>query len=153
MSELDMKIEELKSNIKELELQIAQIGILKAQLNTLLEAQAILKGKQPQVYVHSAIHEHYAGTASATQVTIPEAIKRVLSAKSKPMHIRDLCKEISDIIGAPVKSASVASSIVKSMTKKQNIYIRTAPNTFGLKKFEDQYKQGGYLSELGFSAQ
>ena len=68
----------------------------------------------------------------------------------RPMHVNDICTELYKMTGKLVKKPSVASAIVRSIQNNEDLFIRTGPNTFGLKDLKDQYdKENG--SELSFT--
>ena len=60
-------------------------------------------------------------------------VKDVLIAASSPLHVSEIIHQAYELYGVPLDRESVVSALTKKV-KKGVTFIRTGPNTFGLKE-------------------
>jgi len=73
-----------------------------------------------------------------TDISNVDAAETLLEQHEKPLHLDQLYMEIKSRYGKDTSKASVAAAVIRYGTKGKR-FIRTAPNTFGLLKWANEY--------------
>jgi len=60
-------------------------------------------------------------------------VEVVLKAVGKPLHVTEIIAAVEKEYGVTLDRDSLSSAIIK-LVRKGNRFVRTAPNTFGLKQ-------------------
>lgn len=79
------------------------------------------------------------GRASASEETPQKRtsnilmIEAVLIAAGKPLHVNDIIAAIEKEFGITLDRDSLSSAIIKQV-RKEKLFVRVAPNTFGVRQ-------------------
>jgi len=60
-------------------------------------------------------------------------VENVLAAAGKPLHVSEIIEGARRDFGVPLERDSLSSALVKQI-RKGTRFVRTAPNTFGLRQ-------------------
>ena len=62
-----------------------------------------------------------------------DMVEAVLKNTGKPLHVRDIIAAVKEKFGIELDRDSISSAIIKQVRKEKR-FVRTAPNTFGLRQ-------------------
>jgi hypothetical protein len=98
-----------------------QEKLLKAQINVLHDYQ---RSVEPEKLEKKASKIN--GTSNL------DLIKDILAAANSPLHVSEIIQQANEQHGVSLDRESVVSALTKKI-QKGVIFVRTGPNTFGLK--------------------
>ncbi len=99
-----------------------QEELLKAQMVVI---RGYLKSEEPGKYERK--------TFQGQRKSQMSMIIDILSSANEPMHVSEIIRQAREQYGANLDRESMVSALTKKV-KKGTTFVRTGPNTFGLKK-------------------
>jgi len=127
------KLLDEREKLRQIEQRIATLQSIKSHINSLVD------GQPP---VAATLHRLRETTYSrfAPVVSLPDAIKLILTAAQRPMHVKELRRELQKR-EHPINAKDPLTAIVAAMRRRRE-FVRVAPNTYALRVDEDLARVG-----------
>lgn len=138
MKNLKELLDEKREKVKNLRTLVLELKLHEKDLKILERAYELMGGEtktetEPSFPLLSTSRTYY-----DTEISNSDAVETLLELHKKPLHLDQLYKEIESRYKKDTTKQSVVAAIIR-YGKKGKRFIRTAPNTFGLLKWENEY--------------
>ncbi len=127
-----------------------ELSKLENVIQYLVEFIAINQAAE-SVNVQESLSVIISDSIEISNVSLPEAALNILRENGKPMHLKDIANEIRKRGNAKGTTATIYSNLFPDLSKrKSDIFIKTAPATFGLVEWEESDTVATQITEEEF---